>query len=161
MSNLYPKFKLDLQNDLMRTPIRLNNVLMEVLMLSIVKWTEAPINILGVIICHRTKEVIKLNYTKTLKKMENILKIWCRRYLTLYGKVTIINTFVIFQLVYLLSVLPSPSEEMLMRINKLVFEFVWNAKPDKVKRSSMKLPKKNGGVSVPDIVLKDQALKIV
>jgi len=70
--------------------------------------------------------------------MENILKIWGRRYLTLYGKVTITNA-----------------------INKLLFEFVWNAKPDKVKGSSMKLPKEKGGVSVPDIVLKDQALKIV
>jgi exonuclease III len=125
------------------------------------QWTEGPINSLGVVICHGTEDLIKLNYTKALKKMENILKIWGRRYLTLYGKVTIINTFVISQLVYLLSVLPSPSEEMLVRINKLLFEFVWNAKPDKVKRSSMKLPKEKGGVSVPDIVLKDQALKIV
>jgi len=89
------------------------------------------------------------------------LKIWGRRYLTLYGKVTIINTFVISQLVYMLSVLPYPSEEMLMQINKLFFEFFWNAKPDKVKRSSMKLPKEKGGVSAPNIVLKDQALKIV
>jgi len=78
---------------------------------------------------------------------------------TLFGKVTIIHTFVISQLVYLLSVFPSPSEEMLMRINKLLFEFVWNAKPDKVKRSSMELPKERGGVSVPDIVLTDQALQ--
>jgi len=48
-----------------------------------------------------------------------------------------------------------------MRINKLLFEFVWNVKPDKVKRSSMKLPSEKGGVLVLDIVLKDQALKIV
>jgi len=113
------------------------------------------------LICHRTEYLIKLNYTKALKKMENILKIWGRRYLTLYGKVTIINTFVISQLVYMLSVHPYPSEEMLMRINKLLFEFVWNAKPDKVKRSSMKLSKEKRGVAVPDMVLKDQALKIV
>ena len=76
--------------------------------------------------------------------MENILKIWGRRYLTLYGKVKIINRFVIYQLVYLLSVFPSPSEKMLMQINQLLFKFVWNVKPDKVKRSSMKLPRKRG-----------------
>ena len=81
--------------------------------------------------------------------------------MTLYGKVTIINIFVISQLVYKLSVLPSPSEEMLMQINKLLFECVWNAKPDKVKRSSMKLLKEKGGVSALNIVLKDQALKII
>jgi len=84
------------------------------------QWTEGLINSLGVVICHRTEDLIKLNYTKARKKMENTLKIWHRRYLTLYGKVTIINTFVISQLVYLLSVLPSSSEEMLMRINIVI-----------------------------------------
>jgi len=108
------------------------------------QWTEYPINCLGVVICHRTEELIKLNYYKALKKIENILKIWGRRYLTLYGKVIIINTFVISQLVYMLSVFPSSSKEMLMRINQLLFKFVWNVKPDKVKRSSMKLPRKKG-----------------
>jgi len=67
-----------------------------------------------------------------------------RRYLTLYGKVTINNTLLISQLVYLLSALPSPSEEMLMQLNKLWFKFVWKAKPDKVKRSFMKVPKEKG-----------------
>jgi len=108
------------------------------------QWTEDPINSLGVVICHRTEELIKLNYNKALKKTENLFKIWGRRYLTLYWKVKIIDTFVISQLVYLLSVFHSPPEKMLIQINKVLFEFVWNAKPYKVQRSSMKLPRKKG-----------------
>ena len=43
-----------------------------------------------------------------------------------------------------------------MRINKLLFECVWNAKPDKKKLYESGQGK--GEVSVPDI---DQALKVV
>ncbi len=103
---------------------------------------------------------MKLNYTKSLRKMEDILKIWGRRYLTLYGKVTVLNTFVISQLVYLLSVLPSPSKAMLTQIEKMIFDFVWCNKPDKVKRGVMKLSKYDGGMSIPDIGIKNDSLKI-
>ena len=71
--------------------------------------------------------------------MEDILKIWGRRYLTLYGKVTVLNTFVISQLVYLLSVLPSPTKAMFVQIQKLIFGFLWCKKPDKIKRSYQKM----------------------
>jgi len=124
------------------------------------QWTEGPLQSLGVLICHRTEDLLKLNYTKSLKKMETMLKIWGKRYLTLYGKVTVINTFVISQLVYLLSVLPSPSDEILTHINLMIFDFIWNKKPDKIKRDVMKLPKEHGGLSVPDIFIKNFSLKI-
>lgn len=124
------------------------------------RWTGGPIRSLGVDICHRTEDLIKLNYTKALKKMENILKFWGKRYLTLYGKVVVINTFIISQFVYLLSVLPSPTTNMLKEIQKCIFEFVWGKKPDKIKRDIMKLPKDQGGIGVPDIILKDLSLKV-
>ena len=88
--------------------------------------------------------------------MERLIENMGMKYRILYGKGTIFNTFIISQLVYLLSVLPSPSHEMLELINKLLFEFVWNAKPDKKKFYESGQGK--GEVSVPDI---DQALKVV
>ena len=124
------------------------------------QWTEGPIRCLGIDICHRTEDLLKLNYTKSLRKMEDILKIWGRRYLTLYGKVTVLNTFVISQLVYLLSVLPSATKVMLAQIEKLIFGFLWCKKPDKIKRDVMKLPKNDGGMSIPDICIKNNSLKI-
>ena len=125
-----------------------------------IEWTQGPIRSLGIEICHRTEDLIKLNYTKTLKKMENILQMWGKRYLTLYGKVTILNSFVISQLVYQMSVLPSPTPEMIAQINTMIFNFIWNNKPDKIKRKIMKQSKCFGGLSVPDVVNKNQALKI-
>ena len=60
-----------------------------------------------------------------------------------------------------MSVLPSPSNEMIIDIEKMLFRYIWNGKPDKIKREFMKMPKAMGGMSVPDIsLMKNLALKI-
>ena len=124
-----------------------------------IRWTEGPIKSLGIELCHRTEDLLKLNYTKSLEKMCNIIRIWEKRYLTPYGKVIVINSFIISQFVYLMSVLPAPPDQLSKQINTLIYRFLWNNKPDKVKRDIMKLPKQMGGLSVPDIVAKNTALK--
>ncbi len=124
------------------------------------KWTTGPITCLGVMICHRTEELLKINYSKALSKIANNIKLWSKRYLTLYGKVVVLNTFIISQLIYLMSVLPAPPDELLSTVNTIIYNFIWNNKPDKIKRDIMKLPKCLGGISVPDIYLKNIALKV-
>ncbi len=124
------------------------------------RWTTGPITSLGVKLCHRTEDLIKLNYSKAMTKITNNIKIWSKRYLTLYGKIVVLNTFIISQFVYMMSVLPGPSEDIITQVNTIIFDFVWNNKPDKIKRNVMKLPKHLGGLSVPDIVIKNMALKI-
>ncbi len=59
-----------------------------------------------------------------------------------------------------MSVLPSPPSDLLTQTEKSLFNFLWNGKPDKIKRDIMKLPTCMGGMLVPDIALKNAALKI-
>ena len=73
---------------------------------------------LGVDICHRTEDLLKLNYARALEKIKAIIQIWDKRYLTLFGKVMILNSFIISQLIYLLSVLPAPPKNTMTQINK-------------------------------------------
>ena len=49
---------------------------------------------------------------------------------------------------------------MLAQIEKLIFGFLWCKKPDKIKRDVMRLPKNYGGMSIPDICIKNNSLKI-
>ncbi len=125
-----------------------------------INWCEGPIKSLGVILCHNTEELVNINYARAITKMETAMNIWQKRYLTLYGKIVVTNTFIISQLVYLMSVLPSPSLTILMGVNKSIFKFIWNNKPEKIKRDVMKLPKMKGGMSVPDVLIKNESLKI-
>ena len=54
------------------------------------EWCEGPITSLRVDICHRTED-LKFNYARSIGKIKTALQIWDKRYLTLYGKVTILN----------------------------------------------------------------------
>ena len=50
------------------------------------------------------------------------------------GKITVIKTFAIGKITHLLATLPDPSENTLKKLNKLLFQFLWDNKPEKIKR---------------------------
>ena len=72
------------------------------------KWNDGPVMLLGIKLCPDENEVIRINYTPLMQKIKSQLNIWSQRNITLYGKITIIKTFALSQLVYVMSVLPSP-----------------------------------------------------
>ena len=45
-----------------------------------------------------------------------------------------------------MSVLPSPTEEFLIQIHRMIFNFLWSGKPDQIKRNVMILRKSQGGM---------------
>ena len=49
---------------------------------------------------------------------------------------------------------------MLEHIEKMLFKFIWNDKPDRIKRDIMKQHKLLGGINVPDIKTKNKSLKL-
>ena len=81
------------------------------------------------------EDLIKLNYDEKKAKIKiNIIQSWSKRSLTLFGKVTIIKSLIVPQLTYLLSVLPNPEQNYLKDIDSLIFNFLWDNKPSKIKR---------------------------
>ena len=72
--------------------------------------TLDKINILGITIPikENTEDLIRYNFVEKKEKIKSIVRAWSRRNVTLYGNVTIINSSIIPQLTYPLSVLPNP-----------------------------------------------------
>lgn len=124
------------------------------------KWTNEQIQILGIIVTTNLTKLNELNFDPIITKMNNIIKIWSRRKLTLMGKVTIIKSLLESQLIYRLSVLPSPQTEYLKKIDKILFDYLWNNKPHKISKDVITQSRQNAGLSMTDIVLKNRALKI-
>ena len=85
---------------------------------------------------------------------------WEKRNLTPFGKITVIKTLVLSKIVHILTSLPSPSKKLLNEINKIFYNFLWSDKPDKIKRSVIKLKFREGGLGMVDIELFDKALKL-
>ena len=126
-----------------------------------VKWSPEGVKVLGITITYDKRKLIDLNYEPIVSKMENIIKIWSWRKLSLFGKVTIIKSLLQSQLVYPMAVLPSPGSAFHKKIEKkTLFKYLWNGKPDKIMRSVMYSSTDEGGLNIPNVQHQEYALKI-
>jgi len=125
------------------------------------KWSSDCIDYLGLHISHNMTDMLEVNFKNKLSDIRNTLQIWKRRNLTLIGKITLIKTFALSKLVYPFSVFPNPSESFFKELDSVLFNFVWNGKPDKIKRKTLILPYSEGGLGFPDCRVFCEVLKIV
>jgi hypothetical protein len=99
------------------------------------------------------------NFKEKICKIENLAKQWCLRNLTLKGKVTVVNTLFISQLLYLGSCMYTP-KWVLARYKEIVTKFIWNNKPPKVKYTTMIKQVEDGGLNLHDLECKIKSMKI-
>ena len=50
------------------------------------------------------------------------------------GKIAVIKSLGLSQLIVLLSVLPDPPSHFIKELDSVIYKFIWSGKPDKVKR---------------------------
>ena len=55
------------------------------------------------------------------------------------------------QLMYLISVIPNPSESMKKDLENILFKYLWNGKQDKIKRKFVMSPTSRGGLGFPHV----------
>ena len=67
--------------------------------------------------------------------LKKFINIWSSRGLSIYGKITIIKSFLIPKFVYICALLPTPNE-LLKQLNQLLFKFLSKG-TDKVRRVSV------------------------
>ena len=120
-------------------------------------FNKETIKCLGIYIGNDQRKCEEKNWESKLKNFEKILESWKSRKLTLFGKVQIINSLAISQLVYHFTVLTIP-EDIIKRIQTAIFNFIWNKK-DRIKRTNIIGPKSQGGLGLVDVISKVQALK--
>ena len=126
---------------------------------SSIHWSSDPVKTLGVYFGHDINAVEKLNWENKISKATTCLKKWQSRKLSLTGRILLAKTFGISQFIYIAS--SSNSSHMYIKaINKLLFNFVWKGKRDKIKRTTMMAERQDGGLNMPDFSIKDKAIKV-
>ena len=123
-----------------------------------IRWSTGKIKSLGVWFSSSKEEAVVLNYQEKKEKVSKILSCWQLRRLTLLEKVTVIKSLAASQLVYIMSSLPS-SQSYLKEIHQLLYNFLWDGRGDKIKRSVMLNEYKDGGLKMLDIRSFNYALK--
>jgi len=131
----------------------------------IIKIKESTkVKICGITFSNNSDEAYKENILDKISKLERHLNIWKQRNLTLQGKILIVKTFALSQLIYSLQATSIRAPE-LKKIDDIVFRFIWNTKAfssrciHKIKKDVLKATVDKGGLNAPDISLIDRAIK--
>ena len=122
-------------------------------------WPYDPICALGVFFSYNTLKADKLNFDDKLRSMEKVLNIWKCRKLTLIGKINIVKTLALSKLIFNSSNLYLPPH-VIDAANKMIFDFIWEGKPPKIKKSTIIGEKANGGLKMVDLGIMEIALKV-
>ena len=118
--------------------------------LKALKIVEGPFKALGIWYSYNNKEIQELNLDSRLKNVNIIIYIWKSCSLSLKGKITIIKDLILPQINFLFSMIPI-SEQILKKIDTILFDYLWSSKPAKIKRSAIIAPVAEGGMGMVDV----------
>jgi hypothetical protein len=117
---------------------------------------QSSVCICGITYSNNKQIAYQNNIIDKIAKLEKHLNIWKMRNLTLEGKILIVKTFGLSQILYSLQS-TSIEDKDIKFIENVIFRFIWNVRQDnknvigKISRSIMKQPKENGGLCAPDV----------
>ena len=101
-------------------------------------WKDMKFKTLGVHISLNLNAIFDLNFKGKLKQIEQILNCWRARNLTLLGKICVVKSLLLPQLLYLFSVLCIKIPKSFFKdLEKLFLKFIWSGGNDRVKRKYM------------------------
>ena len=82
-----------------------------------------------------------------------------KRNLTVLGRITVVKSLLIPKFNHLILSIPNPTKAFLKRLQKLIYEFVWKNKKDKISRDQLSNDYADGGLRLFKVDLFFEALK--
>ena len=123
------------------------------------KWCKEGIKITGIYFTYDKELKYKCNFSRVLENLKSQLNIWKSRNLSLIGKIQIIKTFAISQVMFVTNMLAVP-KAFVTDLNKIMFNYVWNGK-DKVKRCHLVGDYHEGGLKMVDLEIKIRTQRVI
>ena len=123
-----------------------------------IEWSNNKIKILGYTFGHDEKDNELENWEKTIEKINKSIKQWASLQLSLIGKKMIINQVLLSKIWYLAYV-TTPPKKVINRINRMIYDFLWNYKKIRVSRNTITQPIQKGGLGILDLETQCDAIK--
>ena len=101
----------------------------------------------------------KLNFLDNIENLNDVLKLWEFRGLTLAGRILVFKSLTLLKLLYACT-MKVPSKFVINQLNTLHKNFIWNNKRPKIKHSTLIAGYCEGGYKDVDIENKTATLKI-
>lgn len=122
-------------------------------------WPRNPVKILGIYFSYDDKTNNHYNFNLTIQKLQTYLNMWSSRSLTLFGKVLIIKSLGLSQILYSASNTNVP-KDTITTVKRKLFSFLWNKKKDKIKREGLYQDYDKGGIRMTDVGLMLKAMRL-
>ena len=123
---------------------KLNQNIITPIDLSTVKIKHLPFKALGTWFYANEIDCMEYNTKKRIENMNTILNIWRCRNLSIKGKIVIIKSLVLPQITFLFSMLYI-TDSILIEIEKMLYNFIWDFKPAKIKKKHFDRSNRRGG----------------
>ena len=123
------------------------------------------IKVNGILLSQNENDMRKNNVESVRKKIDNHLKRWSQRNLSVLGRILIVKTFGISQIIYIMQSMCLDQSDYKI-FNALLYKFIWNRNyaaakaPERIRREIMNKPTKLGGFGMLDISELDNSLKL-
>ena len=111
-------------------------------------WTQTNFDILGIKFSCNLDTMVKINFKDKIEQIDKELKVWSKRKLTPFGRITVLKTIVISKLNHLFIALPNPTEELINNLQKKFFHFIWQSGTDRIKRDTLMQEYDKGGLKM-------------
>ena len=117
-----------------------------------IEWLkcESNVDILGICYCETADKTLAENWGKVIQKLERKINMLSNRCLTLFQKAIIVNTLLLSKVWYIAHTLPL-KKVYSQKINCLIFRYLWRGNYHPIKRSTLLLPKNEGGLGIIDV----------
>ena len=122
-------------------------------------WGETEFSLLGIKFSTDLAKMPDLNYKNAILSATKLINCWQHRNLTPIGRIAVIKTLILPKFNHLFVSLPT-SEKFLKEINKLIFDYLWAGKPEKISRQNIIKDYQRGGLKMIDIPKFEKSLKI-
>ena len=124
----------------------------------------SKLKICGIYYCSDINEEYNLNVVDKIKKLGHKITQWIPRQLTTEGKVLIIKTFGLSQLIYNMQSYGFKDADLKLA-ERQIFQFIWSSKEnhkgiDRISRAIMKNSYENGGMKVTDVECLNRSIKL-
>ena len=109
-----------------------------------IKWATEPKKLLGCYIGTNLIQCHKLSIQEKISNIKQILSTWQHRNLSLTGKILIVKSLAISQIIHLANLVPFPDESV-KQLEEILFNFIYDGKTHKVKKAIIIQDFKHGG----------------
>ena len=124
------------------------------------EWGVSEFKLLRIWFSVDLVKIPSINYSMTLDNAKKLILNWKKRNLTPFGKITILETFILSKFNHLFGLIPSPSKDFLSKSNTLLYNFILDNKPDKIKSVHLCQDYKIGGLKMTNLECFIQSLKL-